>query len=52
MGGVVTRPEKYAAEAGLEIFKQGGNAMDVTVATAIAQAVTNPMLAGIGGGGM
>jgi glutamate carboxypeptidase len=38
MGGVVTRPEKYAAEAGLEIFKQGANAMDVAVATAIAQA--------------
>lgn len=50
MGGVVTCPEKYAAEAGLEIFKQGGNAMDAAVATAIAQAVTNPMLVGIGGG--
>jgi gamma-glutamyltranspeptidase/glutathione hydrolase len=52
MGGVVTCPEKYAAEAGLEVLKLGGNAMDAAVATAIAQAVTNPMLVGIGGGGM
>ncbi len=52
MGGVVTCPEKYAALAGLEIFKKGGNAMDAAVATAVAQAVTNPMLVGIGGGGM
>src|SRR5574341_1180198 len=52
MGGVVTCPEKYAAQAGLEIFKKGGNAMDAAVATAVAQAVTNPMLVGIGGGGM
>jgi gamma-glutamyltranspeptidase/glutathione hydrolase len=51
MGGVVTCPEKYAAEAGREMFKLGGNAMDAAAATAIAQAVTNPMLVGIGGGG-
>ena len=52
MAGIVTCPEKYAASAALEIFERGGNAMDAAIATAIAQAVTNPMLAGIGGGGM
>lgn len=52
VGGVITCPEKYAAEAGLEILKKGGNAMDAAIATAVAQAVTNPLLVGIGGGGM
>ncbi len=52
MAGVVTCPEKYAAQAGLEIMKKGGNAMDAAIATALAQGVTNPMIAGIGGGGM
>jgi gamma-glutamyltranspeptidase/glutathione hydrolase len=51
MGGVITCPEKFAADAGLAMFKQGGNAMDAAIATAIAQCVTNPMLVGIGGGG-
>lgn len=49
MGGVVTCPEKYAAEAGRELFKRGGNTADAAIATAIAQAVTNPLLVGIGG---
>ncbi len=52
MGGVITCPEKYAAQAGLEVLKKGGNAMDAAIATAVAEAVTNPMLVGIGGGGM
>ena len=50
MKAIITCPEKYAAAAGLALFQQGGNAMDAAIATAIAQAVTNPLLVGIGGG--
>src|ERR1700685_4045370 len=40
-----------AAEAGLAILKQGGNAIDAAAATALAVGVTNPASCGIGGGG-
>ena len=49
--GVVACPEPLAAEAGAEIIRQGGNAADAAVATALAQGVTSPMMCGIGGGG-
>jgi gamma-glutamyltranspeptidase/glutathione hydrolase len=40
-----------AAEAGLAILRQGGNAIDAATATALAVGVTNPASCGIGGGG-
>ena len=49
--GVVVAVSAPGAEAGLAILKQGGNAVDAAVATALAQAVTHPAAGNIGGGG-
>ena len=49
--GMVVAQERIAAEAGLQILKAGGNAVDASIATAFALAVTHPAAGNIGGGG-
>jgi gamma-glutamyltranspeptidase / glutathione hydrolase len=49
--GMVAAQEKIAAQAGADILKAGGNAVDSAVATGLALAVTHPQAGNIGGGG-
>jgi gamma-glutamyltranspeptidase/glutathione hydrolase len=48
---MVVSAQHLAAEAGAEILRAGGNAIDAAVAIGYAEAVTNPCCGNIGGGG-
>jgi gamma-glutamyltranspeptidase/glutathione hydrolase len=47
--GMVVTSQPLAAQAGLAILKQGGNAIDAAVATAATLSVVEPMMVGVGG---
>ncbi len=48
---MVVSAQHYATMAGVEILKQGGNAIDAAVAVGYAEAVVHPCCGNIGGGG-
>ena len=49
--GIVVSATQQASEAGVEVMKKGGNAIDAAVAVNFALAVTYPDAGNIGGGG-
>lgn len=49
--GMVASQEELATEAGLEVLKEGGNAIDAAVTIGFTLAVTLPRAGNLGGGG-
>jgi len=47
--GLVCSVDRLASEAGIELLRAGGNAVDAAIATSAALAVTTPHMCGMGG---
>jgi gamma-glutamyltranspeptidase/glutathione hydrolase len=50
-GGAASSVDRLATQAGIDILRRGGNAVDAAVAAAAVLGVTEPFSCGIGGGG-
>jgi gamma-glutamyltranspeptidase/glutathione hydrolase len=49
---MVVAPSPHAAEAGREMLRAGGSALDAAIAAAVMLTLTEPHASGIGGGGL
>jgi gamma-glutamyltranspeptidase/glutathione hydrolase len=49
--GMITAPQPEAVDAGGDILKRGGNAIDAAIACALVQGVVDPLMCGIAGFG-
>ncbi|MDA1258329.1 MAG: gamma-glutamyltransferase [Chloroflexi bacterium] len=50
--GMVVAQHPQGAEVGINVLQRGGNAVDAAVTTAFAMGVLQPLMNGIGGGGL
>ena len=48
---MICAPQPEAVEAGAEVLRQGGNAIDAAMACAFVQGVVDPLMCGIAGFG-
>nr|MCU0605180.1 gamma-glutamyltransferase [Desulfobacterales bacterium] len=49
--GAVVATSRFATEAGMQVLKAGGNAIDAAVCVGYTMAVTHPVAGNLGGGG-
>ena len=51
MKGIVSAPQPEAVEAGADVLREGGNAVDAAIACALVQTAVDPLMCGVAGFG-